>query len=109
MSVLKHYFDKSVNQASPVQPDYDRVVNYDEDGNEFITYVEVDYPKIQESHGLVGDWSLDALLKAGINPNFSIHTGNPTRLEGIGTIQDAEAYVDSLLVDDLPEGEGRLV
>lgn len=100
MSVLKSYFDKSVNQTSRVVPDYDRKVNYDGDGNEVITYVEVDYPTFQESNGLVGDWSLDALLKAGINPNFPIHTGNPTRLEGVDYVNAAVAQLDGILAGE---------
>lgn len=71
---------------SPVQPDYNRVVNHDEYGNEIISYEEVDYPKVQASLGRWTDWSLDSLIKAGINPDFAIHTGNPTRLEGIDQI-----------------------
>ena len=65
MSVLKRYFDKKVNQCSPVQVDYERVVNYDEDGSEFITYVPVDYKKLVKSNGTVDCWQLDSLLKAG--------------------------------------------
>lgn len=97
MSVLSAYFDESVNQSSPIQKDYKRVVNYDKDGNEIITYEEVDYPSLQESLGLVSDWSLDSLLKAGINPQFAIHTGNPTRLEGIDYVNEASALADEIL------------
>ena len=35
MSALKAYFDYSLNQSSPIQVDLQRVVNYDELGNEF--------------------------------------------------------------------------
>lgn len=105
MSVLSAYFDKSVNQCSPVKPDYKRVVNYDKNGNEVITYEEVDYPAFQEANGFVSDWSLDALLKAGINPNFPVHTGNPTRLEGLDVLNQAVATADAILSEneDLPE------
>lgn len=109
MNVLTAHFDPSVNQCSPVREDYARVVNYDEDGNEIVTFKLVDYPSIQESHGKVSDWSLEALLKAGVNPNFPIHTGNPTRLEGIDTVNDLAAYAEQMLKDiegapeDLPE------
>ena len=90
-------FNTECNQCSPVQKDYDRVVNIDDEGNEYITYVEVDYPKIQQSHGSVSDWSLDALLKAGINPNFSIHTGLNTRLEGASTVSQFESSAEEIL------------
>ena len=58
------YPSPKVNQCSPVQPDYVRVVNYDEDGEEFITFEPVDYPELQRSLGSVEDWSLNALLQA---------------------------------------------
>lgn len=95
--MVTKYFDKSVPVSSPIQKDYNRVVNYDENGNEYITYEEVDYPSIQEANGEAANWQLNALLKAGINPNFSIHTGNNTRLEGIGTVKQAEAIADAIL------------
>lgn len=107
MSVLSKYFSKNVNQCSPVQIDYERVVNYDEDGNEFVTWIEVDYPTLQASHGVVEDWSLKALLAAGIDPHFSIHTGNPTRLEGVGVINDAAAIAESIINDAIAAEENK--
>lgn len=65
----------------PRSKDYERVEKIDEDGNLYVTYVEVDYDKIRQANGSVKDWSLDALLKAGIDPGFGIHTSNTTRLE----------------------------
>lgn len=98
--VLDCYFSAGIDQSSPVQDDFIRKVNYDEDGNEFITYEKEDYSKLIASNGSVFDWSLEALLKAGVNPNFSIHTGNSTRLEGLGVIDDAQAYVDALFAEE---------
>lgn len=97
MSVLSTYFDKSVNQCSPVQVDTARVLKYDENGREVVTRKEIDYPSIQASHGSEKDWSLANLLKAGINPNFSIHTGNNTRLEGLAAIDFFAAQADSII------------
>lgn len=99
MSVLEKYFDTGIDQRSPVQVDYERKVNYDEDGNEFITYELVDYPKIQAANGSVKDWSLNALLKAGINPNFPIRTGINTRLEGIDLVISFEDEADEILAE----------
>lgn len=84
---------------SPIQVDFDRKVNYDEDGNEFITYVEVDYPTLQQSLGSVEHWKLSALLSAGVNPNFSIHTGLNTRLEGLGVIENAAAMAEKIIAE----------
>lgn len=80
---------------SPVQPDYNRVVNLDDEQNEFITFEQVDYPKIQSKHGKWNDWSLTSLLKAGIDPAFAIHTGMNTRLEGVGVIEGISADVEA--------------
>lgn len=98
--MIHKYFSKDIDQCSPVQVDYERVVNYDADGNEIITWEEVDYPAIQNANGIVQDWSLNALLSAGINPNFPIHTGNNTRLEGIDVVNQAAAMADSILAED---------
>lgn len=99
MFPLSPHFDKTVDQRSPVQPDFARVVNYDEDGNEKITYRKVDYESLVESHGTVDAWSLDALLKAGVNPDFPIHTGNPTRIEGAAAVADLTAQAEKMFAD----------
>lgn len=100
MSVLKCYFDKSVVQASRVCDDLVRIVNYDEKGNEFITWEKFDYSTFQKSNGVVEDWSLDSLLKAGINPDFGIRTGFNTRLDGLGELQSATARFNELFDSD---------
>lgn len=100
MSVLKAYFDPSVSQCSPSRGDFQRVVNYDSDGNEFISYEPIDYPALTASLGKISDWSLDALLKAGIDPSFPIHTGYGTRLEGFGVIDQFAAEADSILSEE---------
>ena len=102
-NVLSRHFDMSVNQASPVQPDYDRTVKYDEDGNEIIVYNLVDYPALVKSHGSVIDWSLENLLKAGIDPKFNISTGNPTRLEGLSALGSFESVAESILNENKSE------
>jgi len=99
MSVLKKYFNKK-SYASPVMDDYDRVVRYDEDGNEIISYEKVDYPSLVDSRGTIGVWKLNALLAAGIDPNFNIHTGFNSRIEGVDTVNDALAYTDQLFAED---------
>jgi len=97
MNVLKAYFDESVEQRSPVQIDYNRIVKYDENGNEVITYQEVDYPSFQKSLGKAFNWKLEELMKAGINPDFPISTGYGTRLEGVGVIADFASNADAIL------------
>lgn len=88
MSVLKTHYDKHVNLNSPVIPDYQRVVNYDEDGNEIITTEPVDYAAIIASRGDASLWKLGTMLKAGIDPgSFSIHTSAPSRIENESGVQ----------------------
>lgn len=103
MRVYKKLFNYDLDQRSPVVEDSVRVVNYDSDGNEFITWQKFDYAAHQKSLGSVDMWSLDALLKAGISPDFPIHTGNNTRLEGLDTIAQAAAIADSILADVEPK------
>lgn len=98
--MIKNYIDKGVNQSSPVQVDKQRVVKYDDKGKEYIVFEKVDYPKLQRSLGTVGDWNLNALLKAGINPNFSIHTGLNTRLEGHSTVMNFSSELDEIFADN---------
>lgn len=98
-SVLEKYFNSESSHVSPVIPEYARVVEVDEDGNEYISYVPLDVKKIIESNGKVTDWQLDALLKAGINPeSFSIHTASSvSRLESSGAISQIERDIDAIL------------
>ena len=94
---MKKRFNDAIDQCSPVQVDYNRIVNYDEEGNEFITYEEVDYPKLQQSNGLVGDWSLNSLLAAGINPDFPISTGFGTRIQGVDVVSEFATVAEQIL------------
>lgn len=105
MSVIKNLFDRSKVYASSVKEDLQRVVNYDSDGVEYVTYEPVDYKKIIDSHGSVSDWSLDTLLKAGIDPAFPIHTGLSTRLDGVSVINELSAQADSILSSETPKAE----
>ena len=91
------YADHVTDFGSKPRVDYKRVVSHDEDGNEYVTWEPIDYASYQKSLGFVGDWSLDSLLKAGINPNFPIHTGSNTRLEGITELENIAAYADTIL------------
>lgn len=88
---------------SPIVDDYVRSVFYDDDGNEVIKFVKTDYPSIQASHGNVSDWSIDALLKAGVNPDFGIQTGFTTRLNGLAQLQLAVDYGNAL-ADEIEKG-----
>lgn len=99
-SVLNSQFNPAVCQNSPYIEDVRRVVYYDEDGNELVTWEPVDYPSIVKKHGTVSDWTLNALLKAGINPaSMKIHTTAGTRLEGVNAVQDFSAAADAILAE----------
>lgn len=95
--MIRKYFDSEVSVSSPVVDDYFRVVNYDENGHEFITYEKEDYPKFQSSLGFASDWSLDSLVKAGISPDFGISTGYASRSDGLDDLASISNIADSIL------------
>lgn len=99
--MAKDLESKVYTDESPIQVDFNRVVNHDDDGNEFITYEEFDYPKYQQSLGKWNDWSLDSLLKAGIDPAFPIHTGMNTRLEGVDVLNGIISDLDAALAPEM--------
>lgn len=105
LSVLESHFDKSINQNSPCHDDYLRVSKFDEDGREIVSYQKADYSDLISSHGSVSDWSLDNLLKAGINPNFSIHTTANSRIESDADVKDVVAEVEAAISQSEGEGE----
>lgn len=104
MSTLKSQFDYGLNQNSPVVDEFSRTVHYDEDGKEVVSYEKTDLPAITKSHGVASDWSLNKLLKAGVNPNFGIHTSSPTRLENASEVEQASSefmkFLDNVLNTD---------
>ena len=95
-NVLSKYFDRTVNQSSPVLIDNVRVVKHDEKGGEVVSYEPFDSPKYQESLGQVDNWDLESLLAAGIDPRFGIHTGANTRLENESGLRDFIIKADEI-------------
>ena len=95
MGKCKNFNSDSTFESS-VKEDFARVVSYDSDGVEFVTYEKVDYSKIVERNGVCVNWSLTSLLKAGINPDFGIRTGLNTRLAGVAVVQQLAAEVDGV-------------
>ena len=93
-------FDASISPYSPVIGDVERCVSFDEDGKEIVSWKEVDYKELQKSRPCVEDFSLNAMLKAGINPAFSIHTGSGvSRVEGVEAVNEASADVEQIFKD----------
>ena len=96
MGIWKLLYDKNVNCYSPLVDDYEPVVKCDKNGNEMIAYQLVDYSKVLQSNGTVDMWSLKSLLASGINPNFSVHTGYNTRLDGVNDINEVVSMIDQI-------------
>ena len=96
MSVLSRHRTMSLDTKSPFIPDFERSVTTDENGNEVISFVEVDNSKIVAGNGCVDDWNLKNLLASGINPAFPIHVQSCTRLEGQQQIQRLGVAIDTL-------------
>lgn len=99
MSVLSKNFDYKSNQCSPTRVDYFPYKEVDEKGKEYTSYKEVDYSEVVKSHGTMEMWSLEALVKAGIDPNFGIRTGFATGLEAESAIQSAIGVIDSAIAE----------
>lgn len=97
--VQKTQFDSSVNQLSPVVFELGFKTDYDEDGNEVITYPKRNlFEEVTSKLGSVDDWSLKNLLAAGISPDIKINTSSPTRLDcqdGISAFLDSFAVLEA--------------
>lgn len=97
-SVLSKYFNVGRSQSSPIIPEYQRVSNIDEKGIEYVSYVPFDLTTVTRGNGSVNDWKLNNLIRAGINPaQFNIHTGNVSRIEGIGDLTSIMGDLDAFL------------
>lgn len=104
-NVISRHFDYDCNQMSPVLTDYERKVSYDEEGNEFVSFLRTDYPSIQKRNGSVVVWSLNSLVKAGIDPAFGIRTGLNTRLEGVSAVDEFSSAADAILSENENKSE----
>lgn len=100
MPHLNLVYDVKADCQSRVCPDFDRVVNVDENGDEHVVYQQVDYQKIQSSLGSFLQWSLKSLMSAGIDPNFGIKTGFNTRLDGFGSVESAIQRVTAIVEEE---------
>lgn len=100
MSTKTTQFDYGLNQYSPIVDEHSRIVEFDDDGKEVVSYKKTDLPAITKSLGTAGDWSLNKLLKAGINPDFGIHTSSPSRLENASEVAQASEELLSAIEND---------
>lgn len=99
-NVLSRHFNYDLEQRSPDCEDLVRKKRVDESGNILFVYVPVDYKAIQKANGDADNWSLKNLLQAGINPQFSIHTGFGTRLEAASQLQEFAAAAEAAIAAD---------
>lgn len=100
-SIQSSHYNKDFNCYSPVAPDFDRVVRIGPDNEELVTWEPCDNAKIVRENGTVKDWSLENLLKAGISPDVSIHTGSATRLEVANEVKDLALEIDKIVASDV--------
>lgn len=87
-------FNFEIDQFSPVFGDVERVCKFDEEGNERVSFKEVDYPSLVASRGTVEQYKLNNLLAANIDPNFKISTGQVSRVEGVEQLRTIQKDVD---------------
>lgn len=90
--VLSSHFDSRVNQNSPCLVTHSVKLFVDQDGIEHSSFVE-DTPS-DEDLGSMYDWTISSLRNAGINPNFAIHTGNVSRVDGAADIDSVQQDVE---------------
>lgn len=94
--VLERHYNRKLKTYSPEVKDYERVSKM-VNGNEVVSFVEVDNHKRVIANGCEADWKLNNMLKAGINPNTGIHTGNNTRLAGINELNMFKEATNKLI------------
>lgn len=104
--ILDRHYNRKLKTTSPVVVDYERKSSIVE-GNEVVTFVEVDNRKRVIANGSEADWNLNNMLKAGINPNTGIHTGNNTRLAGINDLNVFKEATNKLF-ESVQESEESL-
>lgn len=91
-----HYNPKSY--VSPVIPSYDMVNLVDENGDSKISWKEVNGDDLIRSHGTCNMWSLDNLMKAGIDPSsLKVRTGYNSRIEGFDDLNIVTAEVEKII------------
>lgn len=101
--VISTHFDSSINQFSPVMGDLERIVELDEKGAEKVRFEAVDYPSLVALRGNIDDYSIDAMIKAGININIPIRTGFVSRIEGASVVHDFATEADKIFTDPKAE------
>ncbi|QCS36012.1 hypothetical protein [Capybara microvirus Cap1_SP_87] len=97
MKVTKLLYLENPRYASPIIPDQVMEKEYTEDGNVVQVWkVKSNYEDLIELHGDANNWSIDALMKAGIDPaSTSINTGKNSRLDGYN---DLGKFIDGFEV-----------
>lgn len=97
MSVLKSYFNESVNQNTTVNDDYLLVHKTGKDGEDILVPEKVDYKKISKELGSVQNWSLETLTKLGIDPRrLTPHTSLVGGLEGYNSMEEILVNIDKI-------------
>ena len=102
--ILDRHYNKKLNTVSPLVTDFERKSTI-VDGNEIVTFIEVDNRKRVIANGSESDWKLNYMLKAGINPSSGIHTGSTTRLAAFDDLNVFKALTDEIFVEPEPETE----
>lgn len=89
MSVLKSYFNSTIDQNTPVTEDVLLVRKTTKDGCSEMVPEKVDYCAIQRENGPVSNWSVTALMSAGINiKDLTPKTSIPSGLDGYDSVEE---------------------
>ena len=98
---IDNHVDKSVDTYSPTCGDVERIVKLDEEGNEIIEFVGVNYKILESTRGSVFDYQLDKLLAAGVDPAFPVHTGMNSRIEGTSVVHSIMEDINTADIDSI--------
>lgn len=90
---------KQICSYSPLVVEYHRQEFLDANGDSHVAYVKTDLNRVRVSNGTGDLWNLSTMLKSGVNPQSSIHTGNNTRLEGISQLNNFVEVADNILTE----------
>lgn len=85
-----------IGHYSPIVQDYRRVDSFDDLGKAYTAFIPCSGKDVTLELGSVDNWSLQKLVKAGIDPNTGIHTGYATRLDGLNDLASLSNMADTL-------------
>lgn len=103
MNSLALKYNHSINTASPLFEGLERIVNYDQDGNEVISFA---VSNVKLNFGKVVNFSLDSMIKAGINPDsMRVNTSSVSRVDSLDKFDELSQIAEKVFNDINPDNK----